>query len=85
MCMHMILELFVRNARGEALTRKKEVEGRWRNRKRGEGGCWGEIEGGNERVVERKIIKEEVMNALKKMNGGRATGLDGNVQCTLVH
>ena len=34
--------------------------------------------GENERVV-RKVVKEEIMGALKKMKNGRAAGMDGIV------
>ena len=54
------------------MTRKEEVEGR--NRKRGK--RLGGSEGGNERVVEKEIRREEVMNPLKKMKRFKVAGLN---------
>ena len=73
---------------GEELTRENDIESRWKNyfvqllngdeiREVG-GDIRRESIRENERVV-REMVREEIMDALKKMKGGKADGMDGIV------
>ena len=73
---------------GEKLTQESDIEGGWKEyfvqllnsdgiREVGGDIRWERI-GENERVV-RRVVREEIMGALKKMKGCKAPGMDGIV------
>ena len=72
--------LYMRNSMGEELTQENGIEGRWKeyfvqllNHNEIKDLMRARI-GENEKVV-RKVVREEIMGAVKKMNGGKTADM----------
>ena len=78
----------MRNSIGEELTQENEIEGRWKDyfvqllngdEIRQVGGDVRRERTGENEIVVRQIVGEEIMDALKKMKSSKAAGMDSFV------